>query len=43
MVFATATDSPDTGFALADDEVSSPASSARNRTAGVGTGSCTPD
>jgi S1-C subfamily serine protease len=43
MVFATAIDSPDTGFVLAGDEIASDARLGRNRTAGVGTGSCTPD
>lgn len=43
MVFATAIDSPDTGFALADEEIAQDAQRARARTAAVGTGACTPD
>ena len=43
MVFATAIDSPDTGFALSDDEIASDARQGRNATAAVGTGACTPD
>ena len=43
VVFATASDSPDTGFALTADEVSSDAATGRTATAAVGTGACTPD
>jgi S1-C subfamily serine protease len=43
MVFATASDSPDTGFALSDDEIGSDASTGRGLHQGVGTGACTPD
>jgi S1-C subfamily serine protease len=43
MVFATAVDSSDTGFALTDDEIAGDAAAARTRTAAVGTGGCTPD
>jgi S1-C subfamily serine protease len=43
MVFATAIDSPDTGFALSDDEISSDAAQGQTLSRGVGTGSCTPD
>jgi S1-C subfamily serine protease len=43
MVFATAIDSPDTGFALSDDEIASDAATGRTATAEVGTGACTPD
>lgn len=43
MVFATAIDSSDTGFALTDDQVRSDANQGRTRTAAVGTGACTPD
>jgi S1-C subfamily serine protease len=43
MVFATAIDSPDTGFALSNDEIGSDARRGRAATAAVGTGSCTPD
>jgi S1-C subfamily serine protease len=43
MVFATAIDSADTGFVLADDEIARDARLARNTTAAVATGSCTPD
>jgi S1-C subfamily serine protease len=43
MVFATAIDSPDTGFALSDDEVSPDAKAGRTLTSAVDTGSCTPD
>jgi S1-C subfamily serine protease len=43
MVFATAIDSPDTGFALSDDEIASDARKGRVLTNEVGTGSCTPD
>ncbi|HVU91593.1 MAG TPA: MarP family serine protease [Jatrophihabitans sp.] len=43
MVFATASDSPDTGFALTDDEVSADAAQGRRSTLPVATGACTPD
>jgi S1-C subfamily serine protease len=43
MVFATAIDSPDTGFALSDDEIGGDARRGRTATAAVGTGACTPD
>jgi len=43
VVFATASDSPDTGFALTADEVRSDAATGRTATAAVGTGACTPD
>jgi S1-C subfamily serine protease len=43
MVFATATDSPDTGFALSQEEIRAEAEQGRTRTAGVSTGGCTPD
>ena len=43
MVFATAIDSPDTGFALSDDEIAPDARQGRTATAAVGTGACTPD
>jgi S1-C subfamily serine protease len=43
MVFATAVDSPDTGFALADDEIESDSDSGRTASGAVATGSCTPD
>ena len=43
MVFATAIDSPDTGFALADDEISQDADAGRNLDTAVATGNCTPD
>jgi S1-C subfamily serine protease len=43
MVFATAIDSPDTGFALSNDEISSDARAGRTATSAVGTGACTPD
>lgn len=42
MVFATALDSPDTGFALTDAEISGDAATGRSATAAVGTGRCTP-
>ncbi len=42
MVFATALDSSDTGFALTDAEISSDASAGRTATAPVGTSRCTP-
>jgi S1-C subfamily serine protease len=43
MVFATARDVPDTGFALSDDEIRSDANNARALTRAVGTGACTPE
>jgi S1-C subfamily serine protease len=43
MVFATASDSPDTGFALTDDEVRGDADRGRTLTQPVGTHGCTPD
>jgi S1-C subfamily serine protease len=43
MVFATAIDSSDTGFALADDEIMSDANAGRGRYTAVATGACTPD
>ena len=43
VVFATASDSPDTGFALTADEVSADAQLGRTATATVPTGGCTPD
>jgi S1-C subfamily serine protease len=43
MVFATASDSPDTGFALSDDEIGPDAAKGRTLTRPVGTGACTPD
>jgi hypothetical protein len=43
VVFATAVDSPDTGFALTDEEVASDAAQGRTLTAPVRTGGCTPD
>jgi S1-C subfamily serine protease len=43
MVFATASDSPDTGFVLSDDEVRGDADTGRGRTNAVDTGSCTPE
>ena len=43
MVFATAIDSPDTGFALSDDEIRSDAQQGRTASTAVGTGACTPD
>jgi S1-C subfamily serine protease len=43
MVFATASDSPDTGFALSDDEIRSDANNGRALTRAVETGACTPD
>jgi S1-C subfamily serine protease len=43
MVFATASDSPDTGFVLSDDEIQGDATKGRGLTAPVATGSCTPD
>ena len=43
MVFATARDSSDTGFALTDEEIRADARQGRNATSAVGTGACTPD
>lgn len=43
MVFATAIDSPDTGFALSDDEIRPDATAGRTSSTSVGTGACTPD
>jgi S1-C subfamily serine protease len=43
IVFATALDSPDTGFALTDQEVQAQANRGSGRTASVGTSKCTPD
>jgi len=43
VVFATASDSPDTGFALTADEVRGDAATGRTATAAVPTGNCTPD
>ncbi len=43
MVFATALDSPDTGFVLTDKQISSGAAAGRTATRAVGTGNCTPD
>jgi S1-C subfamily serine protease len=43
MVFATAIDSPDTGFALSNDEIRSDAQKFRRATIPVETGACTPD
>lgn len=43
VVFATASDSPDTGFALTADEVRGDAEQGRTATAAVRTGGCTPD
>lgn len=43
MVFATASDSPDTGFALSDDEITGSADRGRALTSAVATGACTPD
>lgn len=42
MVFATALDSSDTGFALTDAEIARDADAGRTATASVGTGDCTP-
>ena len=41
VVFATALDSTDTGYALTDKEVSADAAAGRGRLAPVGTGRCT--
>jgi S1-C subfamily serine protease len=43
MVFATALDSPDTGFVLTDQELRSRARQGSARTTTTGTGGCTPD
>lgn len=43
MVFATALDSPNTGFVLSDDEIGGDARAARSATHAVGTSSCTPE
>ncbi|MDT4925435.1 MAG: hypothetical protein QOG01_3148 [Pseudonocardiales bacterium] len=43
IVFATAKDSPDTGFVLTDDEISGDANQGRSLTNAVGTGACTPE
>jgi S1-C subfamily serine protease len=43
MVFATARDSTDTGFALTNEEIGSDAAAGRKLTSRVGTGACTPD
>jgi S1-C subfamily serine protease len=43
MVFATAIDSSDTGFALSDDEIRQDAAQGRHANTEVGTGRCTPD
>jgi S1-C subfamily serine protease len=43
MVFATASDSADTGFALSDDEITGSAAKGRTLTRSVGTSGCTPD
>jgi S1-C subfamily serine protease len=43
MVFATAIDSKDTGFALSGQEISGDAKAGRRLTRGVGTKACTPD
>jgi S1-C subfamily serine protease len=43
MVFATAIDSPDTGFALTDNEIAQDANDGKSLTSGVATGGCTPD
>ncbi|WP_375481823.1 MarP family serine protease [uncultured Jatrophihabitans sp.] len=42
MVFATALDSPDTGFVLTDAEIASGASTGRTANTAVDTGGCTP-
>jgi S1-C subfamily serine protease len=42
MVFATALDSPDTGFALTRSEIQDRASQGRTAIAPVGTSGCTP-
>lgn len=43
MVFATALDASNTGFALTDAEIASDANAGRHATAQVSTGRCTPD
>jgi S1-C subfamily serine protease len=43
MVFATALDSSDTGYALTAGQLTQDASSGRAASAPVGTGSCTPE
>ncbi|MDT4918518.1 MAG: hypothetical protein QOI15_2815 [Pseudonocardiales bacterium] len=43
MVFATAIDSPDTGFALTNAEIADDARAGRQATEPVGTSGCTPD
>lgn len=43
MVFATALDSPDTGFVLTEQEVRQRADEGRRASAAVATGNCTPD
>ena len=43
MVFATAIDSSDTGFALSDEEIASDARQGRTATTEVDTSGCTPD
>jgi S1-C subfamily serine protease len=43
VVFATASDSADTGFVLSDDEIAPDAKAGRTATTAVGTGNCTPD
>jgi S1-C subfamily serine protease len=43
VVFATAADSPDTGFALTRDEVAADAARGRTLRTGARTGNCTPD
>ncbi|HZC70710.1 MAG TPA: MarP family serine protease [Jatrophihabitans sp.] len=42
MVFATAIDSPDTGFALSDEEIKADKNAGRTLTTPVDTGKCTP-
>jgi S1-C subfamily serine protease len=43
MVFATALDSPDTGFVLTDKEIRARARQGSSRTTSIGTGGCTPE
>jgi S1-C subfamily serine protease len=43
MVFATALDSPDTGFALTDQEIRGRARQGAGKVTAHGTGGCTPD
>jgi S1-C subfamily serine protease len=43
MVFATARDSADTGFALTDEEIRADARAGQDASSAVGTGNCTPD